>query len=345
MLFTTWDYILPTVGIFILANVVFWVIFVLFRIRKPRGNKKILIIPWLSFLMIIIAGIYAYSSMPYWAHVLDKNARSDTVGIVEGIRPAGRTPIYYDRLAGSFSTPSFITISGVDYYILTDTGISLGQTISVTYCTEGRAVLEWSATGGGKKADGLISSGPSSYTSAELPAENIPFITAPEMIVLYAFILVGMLIFNRPISQKRMSYLHTHDVAVKGLVSPRKPSAATCPLEFMVSIFAAMSFLTGSAALKIVLIALSICLWCVQFCIQHTTVIYEDEQFTYLTIGVCKTYRISDVREVNFVPTRHEGCMQLQIHLAGNQTILLEELHFAGLEYLFSWLTTKGGKK
>lgn len=342
MRFTIWHYIIPTFGVFVLTFLICVAICVVYYFVKPKAKRNLsvaVVIPSLASLTMILSFIYAFSSVGQWAYLLDTSAWAVTNGVVEDVRMARKTPVYLDWEHKNLCTPSLITIAGTDYYILTSTGISEGDHLVIKYCTDGNTVLEWS-----KDLSQL-----GNYIKDIVSQENIvdfsafnktDIISVRQIVIVGVFIFIMLFVLDGPIGKKRLEYLKTNEIETDGLVCPRKISAASCTLEFIVSFFAILSLFSESITLIVPLVTWTICIWGIRFAVQQTFVMYNGNSFTYLTVGVSKTYSILDVQTVDFIPTRFRGCMLLRVHLRNGSILRFEHINFNGLKLFYQWLNS-----
>ena len=245
--------------------------------------------------------------------------------------------MYWNRKNTSFSSASHITISGKTYYILSDLGIEEGSAVTITYCPNGNTILRWEnmLTQNGISTNTTIkenSSNQDSFSSKKQILEE------EQIVVIIAITLAVFVFFREGFAAKRLQYMCNHSEVIYGLVYPRKISFMTCTVEFLITFWAVLCICTGNTILMILLSVMAICLWSLRFAVQKTSVIYEAQEFTHVTIGRAKKYSISSVNSIYFSPTRQTHCKQLRIILKGGCVLTLEELNFVGLDEFYQWL-------
>ena len=345
MNYTVWDYFIPTLGLlgFTLVGILAFSLYIRScskdRSKHAKLLSKIPQIYWGSLVIILLVSVYAIPSVMKWAHLFDDTSLITTVGTVEEIRSAGVVPLYYDRASHRLSTPSYVTISGVDYYILSSEGICTGDNIVITYCTDGEAVKGWEILSEGETM-------PSPPPTETVPKEEITPTEAEnrleptQFIMLMGAMLLVLGVLNSKIRSWRIAYLTAHNNVVEGVVAPRKITLASCMLEFVVSFFAVLSILTKTIAFTAVLCALALCMWGLQFGVQRTAILYRNEQFTYISLASKHMYALSDIRQVVYSPTK-QGFLQLRIVLQNGKSIRFSQLHFSGLEEFYAWVSKR----
>lgn len=334
MKFSIYDYLLPSLIPYLLsvALVIGYIILVLYK--RPKSTRLIWggLVVTVGFMLVVLA--YIYPAITRTGPLLSNPNRFDTSGVVENIRSAGRTHIYYDQLEGDFTTASYISISGTEYYLLSDCGIDVGQKIYLRYCPEGNAVVEWDVvpltpfSSLQTQAADLVSS----------PGITIPYMRAEVLIAIWGCIVIVLRIFEGPISKLRLAYIMSHETVRKQEVLPRKTSIATCLTETLVTLSFVSSLATHSLVLIGFLGILTSILWLLQWITQKTVIWYGDRNIFYTFMGETSMFSLDDIKNVCMVPTRISGCCQLEIRLTTGQKISINQLHFTGLKEFYNWL-------
>jgi hypothetical protein len=344
MNYTVWDYFVPTLGLlgFTLVGILAFSLYIHSCSKDRNKHAKLLSkvphIYWISLAIILLVSVYAIPSVMKWAYLFDDTSIETTVGTVEDVRSAGVVPLYYNRANHRLSTPSYVTVSGVDYYILSGEGIHSGDNIVITYCTDGETVKSWE----------VISPNESTQLpqqSTETSPKEEPVTTATKkhldptlFIMLMGTTLLMLGALNQKIHSWRIAYLTAHSNVVEGVVAPRRVTVASCMLEFIISFFALLSILTKSIALTAILCVLALCLWGLQLGVQWTSILFNNGRFTYTSLAGNHTYTLSDIQQVDYCKTR-QGFMQLRIVLQNEKSIRLSQLHFSGLEEFYFWVS------
>lgn len=345
MSYSIWDYIAPTVGIFAVVSLLQLGSCAYFAVakKKAQNNHRLIYVPYIFTLLMLITLMPVLSSAHYVGPLLGPE-RATATGIVENIQ-SGTISLYWDRSNSRLTSPSFISVSGTKYYILSDSGLSVGDHVALEYCPEGNAILEWKMLTAGTLHEQQPPPEPTTPAQQEHITESIePALTVEWMIILFCFTLLVLLAFREPLTIKRREYIHRNDFYAEELVCPRKISIANCALEFIATAFFLLSFLAHSIAFTIFLAAIVSCLWLMRIFTQKTMIQYNGNQFIYMTVLTSKRYTLSSVVDVQLSQTKQTGFMQLKIRLTDGNRIFLEELNYSGVYEFYDWLTkTKSG--
>lgn len=342
MNYTVWDYFVPTLGLlgFALVGILAFGLYVrLCSKGKSKHSKLLSKVPhiyWSSLVIILLLFVYAIPSVMKWAYLFDGTSIETTIGTVEDVRSAGVVPLYYDRANHRLSTPSYVTVSGVDYYILSGEGIHSGDNIVITYCADGKAVNSWKVIPPNEPIEL-----PQQSTETAPKEETVTTATKNRLEPTVFIMLMGIILFimgalNPEIRSRRIAYFSANSNASEGIVAPRKITLASCMLEFVISFFAVLSILTKSIAFTSILCVFALCLWGLQFGVQRTSILFNNDRFTYTSLAGNHTYTLSDIQQVDYYKTK-QGFMQLRILLQTGKSIQLSQLHFSGLDAFYVW--------
>lgn len=345
MIYYIWDYFLPTLGILFGAALCLFVGVWNYNVAIPKktGSRRdpviVLRLYILSLVTLLLIAIYAIPSTRYWADAFDASSRDTVVGRVDSIRSAGVTPVYYDRKSSKLCLPSFITISGIDYYALSGEGIHDGDILSVTYCIEGKAILEWHPID--DEMDD-VSNGQDGYDTGDTKrTSQRSFLLSPtQAVIIFCVILVVSGLLDRP--DRRSIVLGATEFAVPGAVSARKINVLSCKIEMLVTCFAVLALLTGRASMIIFSVILSICLWGLRYSIQKTIIRYDDTGITVTTLWSEHTYSVDEIASIRYSQNR-QGYLQLQLTLINGRRIWISQQHFQGLYQFYKWFAKTGG--
>lgn len=337
MQFSVYEYLLPGLIPYLLsvALVIGYIVFIL---RKRPQSPRLIWGGCLASVGLMLAILaFIFPSMAHAGPLLSNTTRYEASGIVENIRSAGKTHIYYDRAAGEFTTASYISLSGTEYYILSDRGIYVGQNLYLKFCPEGFTVVEWDVV----PLETVDLTQAQNGDSTSLPMMNVPYVRAEILIAFFGCVMIALRIFEGPIGKLRLSYIFRNEVTGKKEVLPRKPSVATCLTETIVTGFFILSWITHNFTLIGFLGVVAGILWLLQVRIQKTAIWYGDDEVFYRSMGDTSMFRIADVKSARMVPTRISGFMQLEIRLASGDEIILNQLHYSGLQEFYNWLLSR----
>lgn len=340
MEFSTWEYIIPHVGVFVVTSVLSLLTDGYYIIRKVKAKSRKSIILYIPSIMVVIAVLSAFYGLPNlnnWAPLMGVSERAIAVGQVENIKQASLVPFHWDKANGQLTSASYITIEGIDYYSLSSAGINVGDKIKVWYCPDGNAVIKWSFYDGAAP-EWPTPNEPDEPDQSQQPsvADN-PLLTEEQFVLVFALTMILPLVFSKRFAQWRMSHLIKTEDVTDNLVLPRKLSVNTCMLELLLSLFSVISVFTENVSLIIFFFSATVIFWGIRLSIQKTMVLYQDGQFIFVSALGTHTYQVADVREVWFERTRNDD-MQLNIYFKKGQTIKLEQMHFKGLPKFHEWL-------
>ena len=338
-----WEYLLPTIGLFAILIILTLVVCGYYIIRKTNtstGKRFILVLPIVLFLLAVIAFANSIPAANQWGGLIGTKETHTIVGAVEQVDRSTTFPMYWNHSERKLVPASYITISGVQYYIISNTSISPGDELRITYCPSGNTVLSFEDASL-YSADNSVDTPGNEPIGSDNDDVLSPLLSVNQFVVLFGIALLLLLAFQKKITQKRKCYIYKYNTIVDGLVYPRKINIYNSLTEIITTVFAVLSWLTGSPALIVLLSIITLCFWGLRLTVQKTMVIFENRHFTYVAIGRTKKYDISMVKSARFLPTKQSGCMKLEINLIGKNSIVLEELNFVGLNQFYNWLQDK----
>lgn len=339
MIFTKWDYFIPTLGLLfvVLLLVLLGYICGFCRLAKRNTNiaKKLPAVLLASLFIFTITGVYTIPSVMQWGEMFSAS-RVTIVGVVEEVRSAGATPLYYDRANCTLTTPSYVTISGTDYYVLSAKGIGAGDTLAITCAPGGPVIESWEKVSSDAAVQAPSESETENVSHSEINKQGHGIISPTLFCAFIGMTLCALFAGRNRIAYSCVNTPEDNCCEIEGIVKPRKISVASCTLEFATSVFGVLSILTNRLEIIVVMFTISVCLWVLRLCVQRTLIGYGNDCFMYAAINRRHTYDISDVQKVFFFQSK-QGYMILKIQLKNGTSIQLNQRHFCGLNQFYQW--------
>ena len=340
MIYTAWDYLLPTLGLaafMFFAHLLLCLFTVISRKMKWSCASSLTYIPFVTLLLFFASLLYAVPiSVAHTYATVDPNENRETVGYVQDIHKANLIPIYYDRQTKSLCRASMLTVGDEEYYILNDYGISEGDYLAIVYTNQGHCITEWAkvSTDYVPRTFEIVPFDPFKINT---PPSG-PWLSKSNIVVIYGGCILFLLLFQKKITQKRQDYFRSNEIITPGIVDARPISIYTCPIETVLFLFLALSILIRYMQLTLFLGAALLIFGFIKWQIQQTCVVYDEDEFTYVTSSGKQTFHRSEILSAEFQPCRRQGFNQLVISFSQGGSIHLEQEHYTGLTQFEQWL-------
>lgn len=346
MLFHTWDFMLTTFVPFALTMIVALCTCIWFikTSRSPKRRqhknqlKKIWYIPILLLIPVVITAFLFLIGANHWIAAVLTSERITVSGKVDRIERAQILPLYwYD---GEITPASYLTVGGRDYYIISDTGLSVGDSVTLEVCPEGNAVVRWQFDlhDGLKQGEEEPSKPVQSIPVKETAVYGIGLLTPMEAIVGIAVSAVVLIALQQQILRKRLKLLENCVTAEIGIVCARKISVWTCLTEFWLLFCTFVALLSDWRLFLLVAFGTGI-LWLLRLDTQRTQITYSGNQFTLKTATSTRTFLRNDVTEAQFIHrSKKQGFLTLQICMGSATKFCFNTLDFEGLDQFLAWI-------
>ena len=340
MIYTAWDYLLPTLGLSVfvfVSHLLLCLVTFISQKKKWECASTLVYGPYLTGLLFFASMIYALPiSFAHTYATVDPNENREIAGYVQDIHKDKLLPIYFDRQTKSFCRASILTIGDEEYYILNDHGISEGDYLAIVYTNQGHCITEWAkvSTDYVPRTFEIVPFDPFK-NNAQI---NGPWLSKSNIFVIYGGCILFLLLFQKRITQKRQDYIRSNEIITPGIVDARPISIYTCPIETVLFLFLALSILIRYMQLTLFLGAVLLIFGFIKWQIQQTCVVYDEDEFTYVTSSGKQTFNRSQILSAEFQPCRRQGFNQLVISFPQGGRIHLEQEHYTGLTEFEQWL-------